>query len=74
MEKTQNYAINMIQPMQLHKEVVLNESLISIDNFLKMTVEGFVTFIPDDKQSGLKYIIKTEPYINQICYYSKIEE
>jgi len=66
--KTTNFKLDLMIPNQANKDVVFNESLLTIDNFLSITINGFIDNIPANLVSGEKYIISDGRYKNHICY------
>ena len=70
MEKTNNFKINLMLPDQAQKDIVFNESMILIDQFLKNTIDGFKDKMPDSISIGEKFIIKNGDNKNKICFLS----
>ncbi len=66
--KTTNFNMDLMVPNQTNKDVVFNESLLTIDNFLSITVNGFTKNPPETLQEGEKYIITDGEYKNHICF------
>lgn len=60
--------MDLMIPNQANKDVVFNESLLVIDNFLNLTINGFSDIIPDNLKSGEKYIITNGEHKDHICY------
>jgi hypothetical protein len=40
--KTTNFNMELMVPNQVNKDVIFNESLLTIDNFLGITLNGFM--------------------------------
>lgn len=66
--KTQNFNIDLMVPSQPNKDIVFNESLLTIDAFLNISIKGFSKEIPDKMSVGDKYIILSGDHANEICY------
>lgn len=66
--KTCNLNIELITPLQINKEVAINEALITIDNLANIVVVDFVTIIPQTFEVGKKYILSEGDNSNQIIY------
>ncbi|MDP5083416.1 MAG: DUF2793 domain-containing protein [Rickettsiaceae bacterium] len=47
---------------------MFNESLLTIDNFLGISLNGFMNNAPKELTNGEKYIITNGEYKNHICY------
>ena len=68
--KTNNFAINLMIPGQAEKDVIFNESMLLIDQFLNNSVNGFTPDIPESLKIGEKLIISDGKRKNQICFLS----
>ena len=68
--ETNNFAINLMIPGQAEKDVVFNESILLIDQFLNNSVNGFTPDIPESLKVGEKLIISDGKRKNQICFLS----
>ena len=68
--KTNNFAIDLMVPGQAEKDIVFNESILLIDQFLNNSVNGFIPDIPDSLEVGKKFIISDGNKKNQICFRS----
>ncbi|GAB4167830.1 MAG: hypothetical protein Tsb006_6700 [Rickettsiaceae bacterium] len=66
--KTNNLEMDLMVPSQLNKDIVFNESMLKIDSFINLSINGFVESLPDDIETGKKYIITQGEHANQICY------
>ena len=55
--QTTNFNIDLMIPNQINKDVIFNESLITIDEFLKFTIDGFIDSKDEQIEIGKKYII-----------------
>ena len=66
--KTHNYNIDLIVPMQIDKDVVFNEALLTLDNFCNSTVVSFIATLPSTPIIGEKYILSAGENIGRICY------
>lgn len=66
--KTTNFHMDLMIPNQSNKDVVFNESLLTIDNFMKLSINGFITTPPTSLAVGEKYIITTGEHKDRICY------
>lgn len=66
--KTNHFDMDLMVPNQPNKDIVFNEALLTIDNFLGITVDGILTSTPDEIVVGTKYIITNGDYRNCICY------
>ena len=60
--------MDLMVPNQVNKDVVFNESLLTIDNFLGSTLNGFIDNVPENLTAGEKYIITIGDHKNHICY------
>jgi hypothetical protein len=60
--------MDLMIPNQVNKDVVFNESLLTIDNFLGITLNGFMDNVPENLAAGEKYIITIGDHKNHICY------
>lgn len=68
--KTNNFAINLMVPGQAEKDIVFNESILLVDQFLNSSVKGFIKDIPKSLKVGEKFIISDGKKKNQICFRS----
>lgn len=68
--KTNNFSINLMVPGQAEKDVVFNESILLIDQFLSNSVNGFTRDIPESLKVGEKLIITDGKRKNQVCFLS----
>lgn len=68
--QTTNFNIDLMIPNQINKDVIFNESLITIDEFLKFTIDGFIDSKDEQIEIGKKYIITGEEDKDYICYMS----
>ena len=68
--KTNNFSMDLMVPGQAEKDVVFNESLLLIDQFLNNSIIGFISDIPDKLEVGNKFIISDGKRRNQICFLS----
>jgi hypothetical protein len=66
--KTTHFQMNLMVPNQLNKDLVFNESLMTIDNFLNNTVDGTFADTPLTLEVGKKYIITNGEHRNKICF------
>jgi hypothetical protein len=66
--KTYNYNIDLIVPMQIDREIIVNEALLTIDNFCNSAVLGFITNLPLQPIVGTKYIFSSGENKGYICY------
>ena len=64
--KTTCFNMDLMVPNQINKDVIFNESLLKIDNFLNSTVNGFIEDIPDNPGIGEKYIITSGKYTDSV--------
>ena len=55
--KTNNFSINLMVPGQAEKDIVFNESILLIDQFLSNSVNGFTKDTPKSLKIGEKFII-----------------
>ncbi|KAF8818422.1 hypothetical protein [Rickettsia endosymbiont of Cardiosporidium cionae] len=73
--QSNNYNINLMIPNRANKDVIFNEAISTIDNFLNIAIQGFISEIPKELPVDKKYIlIKNDQsgYNNKIIY--KIHE
>lgn len=68
--KTANLEIELMTPSQLNKDIIFNEALLKIDNFIPLWIEGFIETLNDDLNVNKKYIITKGTHRNKICYRS----
>lgn len=68
--KTNNFSINLMVPGQAEKDIVFNESILLIDQFLSNSVNGFTKNIPESLKVGEKFIITDGDRKNQVCFLS----
>ena len=68
--QTTNFNIDLMIPNQINKDVIFNKSLITIDEFLKFTIDGFIDSKDAQIEIGKKYIITGEEDKDYICYMS----
>ncbi|PCJ28990.1 MAG: hypothetical protein COA94_03000 [Rickettsiales bacterium] len=68
--QTNNFDMELMVPGQENKDVTFNESLLKIDSFLNLSVNGFRDEVPDEVPLGEKYIITNGEYQHHICYSS----
>ena len=68
--KTNNFAIDLMVPGQIEKDIVFNESILLIDQFLNNSVNGFINDVPDILEVGEKFIISNGDKKNHICFLS----
>lgn len=68
--KTNNFAIDLMVPGQIEKDIVFNESMLLIDQFLNKSVNGFIDDVPHDIKVGEKFIISNGNKKNHICFLS----
>ena len=68
--KTNNFAIDLMVPGQIEKDIVFNESILLIDQFLNNSVNGFIKDIPYSLEVGEKFIISNGSKKNYICFLS----
>lgn len=68
--KTHNFAIDLMVPNQINKDIIFNESLLKIDQFLNNSITCFVPEAPNNMPVGSKFIISEGENKNHICYRS----
>ncbi|MDP5109901.1 MAG: hypothetical protein NWP47_00755 [Rickettsiaceae bacterium] len=68
--KTNNFAIDLMVPGQIEKDIIFNESILLIDQFLNNSVNGFIKDVPDSLEVGEKFIILNGDKKNHICFLS----
>lgn len=68
--KTNNLAIELMIPSQLNKDIIFNESMLKIDCFFNISINGFIDTIDAKIDINEKYIIKDGEHRNKICYRS----
>jgi hypothetical protein len=66
--KTPYYDIDLMVPMQINKDIIFNEAITKIDNFLHFTVKDFILNLPQEQEVGTKYILSDGEYKNHIAY------
>lgn len=66
--KTTNLQMEMMVPMQWHKDIVFNESLLKIDSFMNVSINSFIDDVPAQMGIYDKYIIARGENKNNICY------
>ena len=66
--KTNSLALDLMVPGQDHKDIVFNESILVIDQFINNTVNNFVEAVPEGIEIGERFIITGEERTNQICF------
>lgn len=66
--KTNSLALNLMIPGQDHKDIVFNESILVLDQFINNTVNNFAEETPEEIEVGQKFIITGEEHTNQICF------
>ncbi len=68
--KTNSFAFNLMVPGQDHKDIVYNESILTIDQFLNNSVTNFISAVPEVLEVGKKFILTEGDNLNQICFRS----
>ena len=68
--KTNNYQLDLMIPNQASKDVIYNESILVIDNYLNSSVIGFIDQKPDKLHYKEKYVIASGQDKSKICYCS----
>jgi hypothetical protein len=66
--KTKAFALDLMVPNQTHKDIVFNESMLTIDQFLNISVKGFIKNVPKTLNVGDKLIISTGSKKDHICF------
>lgn len=66
--KTHNYMLDLMRPNQMNKDILFNETIIKIDNFLNMSIDDFVDQIPKKSNERKIYIISSGAEKNNIYY------
>jgi Protein of unknown function (DUF2793) len=66
--QTNNYAITLMIPSQINKDVLFNEAICKIDSFCNIAILSFVPNIPEDLAIGTMHIISEGLNRNSICY------
>ena len=66
--KTRNLQIDLMVPLQEHKDTVFNESILKLDSFINIGVQSFVDYMPEELTVGEKHIILQGEDANKICY------
>jgi hypothetical protein len=66
--KTHNYNIDLMTPQQINKEVLFNESIITLDSFCNSVITDFTKHLPTDPQVDQKYIISSGDNAGYIYY------
>ena len=66
--KTNNYHLDLMITNQANKDVIYNESILIIDNFLNSSVISFIDQKPAKLNSNEKYVIASGQDKNKICY------
>lgn len=66
--KTTLFQMNLMVPNQLNKDLIFNESLMTIDKFLNNTVDGTFADTPPTLEAGKKYIITGGEHKDKICF------
>ena len=67
--KTTNYGIDLMVSGQVgNNEIIFNEAVLKMDNFLNSVIKGFVKSTPENLDINEKYIITDGKYIDHICY------
>lgn len=66
--KTYNYDMDLMVPMQINKEILFNESLITLDSFCNSTIIGFIDGDLHHPNIGDKYILLKGKDENSIVY------
>lgn len=68
--KTNSFAFNLMVPGQDHKDIVYNESILTIDQFLNNSITNFISAVPEVLEVGKKFILTEGDNLNQICFRS----
>ena len=55
--KTYNYGIDLMIPMQINRDIVFNEALLTIDSFCNSIVISFIDRKPSNPVIREKYIL-----------------
>jgi hypothetical protein len=66
--KTNAFALDLMVPDQAHKDILFNESMLKIDQFLNISINGFIKDIPKTLNVGEKLIICEGIKKNHICF------
>ena len=72
--KTYNYGIDLMIPMQINRDIVFNEALLTIDSFCNSIVISFIDRKPSNPVIGEKYILTEGENINHICYCNNLSK